>query len=395
MESTINPFCYLDNAATSWPKPAAVLSAMNSFYQDLGVAAERSGSARAGAVDRVIQKCRHQITEILSGDREASVVFGCNGTDVLNMALHGLLREGDHVVATVVEHNSVLRPLEYLRQHCGVTYTLAEADSNGVVCPDSIEQLVESSTRLVCLSHVSNVTGAVQPVQEVGRICRDRELLYLLDAAQSVGHFPVDVGSIGCDLLASSGHKGLLGPLGTGFLYIGNRAAPLLRPLRQGGTGTRSETIKQPDELPYRLETGNLNSAGVMGLSAGIEYISELGWEKVASHETELSNHLIGGLAEIGPVRLIGHQSAHRTGIVSFQVDGIDPSQLAGVLDASFGIQVRAGLHCAPKMHDSLGTLAGGGTVRVSPGMFNTVSDVQNMISAIEQVTSSVRHDGN
>ncbi|MCH2183335.1 MAG: aminotransferase class V-fold PLP-dependent enzyme [Mariniblastus sp.] len=392
MGTTTPPFCYLDNAATSWPKPPAVMAAMNSFYTDLGVAAERSGSARAGTVDRAIQKCRHQIAAMLSAGQESSIVFGYNGTDVLNLALHGLLNRGDHVVASVAEHNSVLRPLEYLQQHSGITYSLAEADGHGVVCPEAVEQLVQSSTRLVCLAHVSNVTGAVQPVLEVGRICREHELLYLVDAAQSVGHFPIDVGEIGCDLLASSGHKGLLGPLGTGFLYLGGRIAPLIRPMRQGGTGTQSETMEHPNELPARLETGNLNSAGIIGLSAGVEHVANLGWQEIANHEREMSHQLIQGLSEIDQVRLVGHRAPQRSGIVSFQVEGMDPGQVAGILDVSFGILVRSGLHCAPRMHASLGTLDGGGTVRVSPGMFNTAQDVQNMISAIQQITVSATY---
>lgn len=392
MDSSKSPFCYMDNAATSWPKPPTVLAAIHSFYSELGVAAERSGSSRAWTVDRAIQKCRHQIAEILSAQRDASIVFGYNGTDVLNLAIHGVLNPGDHVVATVAEHNSVLRPLEYLRQHMGITYSLAECDSQGVVCPDSVEKLVHSRTRLMCLTHVSNVTGAVQPAKELGRICREHDLLYLLDAAQSVGHFPIDVSEVGCDLLAASGHKGLLGPLATGFLFLSERASATIRPLRQGGTGTQSETIESPSELPYRLETGNLNSAGIMGLSAGVGYVSGMGWGPIQDHELKLSRQLIDGLSAIDSVRLIGHQSPRRTGIVSFEIEGTDPNQVASILDSTFGIQVRAGLHCAPKMHESLGTLSRGGTIRVSPGMFNTEQDVQNVVSAIQDITATAKH---
>ena len=389
MDPEKQPFCYMDNAATSWPKPPAVLTAIEAFYNDLGVSAERSGSSRAGKVERAIQTCRHRIASILSASRIDTVVFGFNGTDVLNLALHGVLKTGDHVIATVVDHNSVLRPLEYMKGELGITFSLANCDGSGLVCPESIEQQIQPNTKMVCMSHVSNVTGLIQPACEVGRICRDRDLLFLLDAAQSLGHFPLEVADIQCDLLAASGHKGLLGPLGTGVLWVGDRASDKIAPSRQGGTGTQSETMQHPLELPYRLEAGNLNSAGIMGLSAGLAYLEDVGLGRVQQHDLLLSGHLIDGLVEIDEVDLLGQQSPRRTGIVSFVLDGFEPDQVAAILDASFGIQVRAGLHCAPKMHEALGTFSGGGAIRISPGIFNSEQDVHNVISAVQQIATS------
>ena len=390
MVSKENSFCYLDNAATSWPKPAAVLAAIQSFYGELGVAAERSGSSRAWTVERAIQKCRRQLRELLSAKADDSIIFGFNGTDVLNLAIHGVVERGDHVVATVVEHNSTLRPLEYLREHLGVSVSLAKCDSHGLVDPDAIASLIRSETRLVCLTHVSNVTGVIQPVEAVGQLCREREVLYLVDAAQSLGHVPVDVQQIGCDLLASSGHKGLLGPLGTGVLYIADQVKDSVRPLRQGGTGTQSQTAVQPVEMPYRLESGNLNSGGIMGLSAGLSHVLDTGLERVQRHESELSARLIAAMDEIKNLRLIGCQPKDRTGTVSFQLAGTDPNQVASALDSTFGIQVRAGLHCAPKMHETLGTLLDGGTVRISPGMFNTEQDIDNVVLALREIATNM-----
>ncbi|MCH2180012.1 MAG: aminotransferase class V-fold PLP-dependent enzyme [Mariniblastus sp.] len=390
MVSKENSFCYLDNAATSWPKPPAVVAAIQHFYGELGVAAERSGSSRAWTVERAIQKCRRQVKELLSSGTNDSVIFGFNGTDVLNLAIHGVVQAGDHVVTTVAEHNSTLRPLEYLREHLGISVSLAECDSQGLIDPSEIQSLMRPDTSLVCLSHVSNVTGVVQPVEEIGKICQDREVLYLVDAAQSLGHLPVDVKQIGCDFLTSSGHKGLLGPLGTGVLYIAEEANSSVRPLRQGGTGTQSQTSIQPVEMPYRLESGNLNTGGIMGLSAGLTHVLETGLTCIQRHEATLSEKLTQAMGDLKKIRLIGTEAKQRTGTVSFQLEGADPNQIASVLDSAFGFQVRAGLHCAPKMHESLGTLVDGGTVRISPGLFNTEQDIDDLISALREIATNM-----
>jgi cysteine desulfurase family protein len=380
---------YLDNAATSWPKPPAVVDAITDFYQHHGSAAGRGQSTDAIHVDRSISQVRSRVASMFNANDASQVVFTFNGTDALNMAIRGVLREGDHVITTVLEHNSVLRPLSYLQEIGMIELTIIGIDSAGVVEMDRLEDEIVNNTKLICVSHVSNVLGTIQPIHEIGAFEKPSQCLFLVDGAQSAGHVQVDVQAIGCDLFACSGHKGLFGPLGTGILYVNDRAVEQIEPYRLGGTGSSSELTSQPHEMPFRLESGNLNVAGILGLGAGLEFIESQSISAIGSQLDQLMRHFLNFANQrdgIEVYSLKGEQSG--AGVVSFQIDSMPPSDVANVLDSQFGIQVRAGLHCSPLVHKAIGSDKLGGTVRMSVGHFNTLQEMNAMIEAIIQLTS-------
>lgn len=379
---------YLDNAATSWPKPEAVYRAVDHFQRQLGAPAGRSSYAEASEVERMIRSCRKKIADLIGASDPSRIIFTQNGTDSLNLALHGLLQPGDHVVTTVCEHNSVLRPLRFLSGR-GITTTYVPCDGHGYVDPEAVAKAVTPKTRLIALIHASNVTGSIQPAEAVGRIAAEREVLFLLDAAQSLGHVPINVGSLGCHLLAAPGHKGLLGPLGTGVLYVAPGVEEHLIPIRQGGTGTRSDEDRQPDSLPDRYESGNLNVPGIAGLEAGVTHLRQLGESHVLANSRALVQRLLAGLTGLPGLRLFGPSSgADRVGLVSLNVANYDPQELAAVLDANWRVQSRAGLHCAPRMHAALGT-SPSGTLRLSLGHFTTQEEIDLTIDAFTEICRS------
>ncbi len=377
---------YLDNAATSWPKPEAVYAIVDRYQRELGAPAGRSAYREANEVERLVGDARRRVAQLLHADDPARIVFTSNGTDSLNLALHGLLRPGDHVISSVAEHNSTLRPLRFLHDTRGVQVTLVGCDAAGRVDPDEIRRAIRRETRLIALVHASNVTGALQPVAETGRVAREHGLLYLVDAAQSVGHLPLDVAELHADLLAAPGHKGLLGPLGTGILYFRPGVEEHLAPTRQGGTGTHSDSEEQPATLPDRYESGNHNVPGILGLGAGVAYLQQRGLDEIRRHDQELTGRLIARLSTLAGVTIYGpHDLPNRVGVVSIALAGYDPQELAIMLDSACRIQVRAGLHCAAQMHRALGTAARGGTVRFSLGPFTTAEEIDAAAEALEQ----------
>jgi cysteine desulfurase family protein len=352
----------------------------------LGAPAGRGAYAEAAETERIIGSCRKKIAQLIGASEASRIIFTQNGTDSLNLALHGLLRDGDHVVTSVCEHNSVLRPLRFLAEQRQVSATYVACDSAGLIDPRDIERAITTRTRLIALIHASNVTGAIQPVEEVGKIARERGVHFLVDAAQSLGHEPIDVGQIGCHMLAAPGHKGLLGPLGTGILYVAPGVEEQLLPLRPGGTGTRSDEDVQPSSLPDRYESGNLNVPGIAGLEAGASEILARGLDSIQRQSRELTSRLLDGLRAIPSLTLYGPTTAkQRAGIVSLNLAGYDPQELAPLLDAQWSIQARAGLHCAPRMHAALGT-APSGTLRFSVGLFNTAEQIDAVIAALREV---------
>lgn len=372
------PRIYLDNAATSWPKPPGVVEAIANYVRDNGAPAGRSGYGQAQDAQRIVSDCRRRLAKLVGAEHPRQIALAFNGTDALNMALHGLLRDGGHVVTTDAEHNSVLRPLHFLSRHAGVRVTRVGCDGQGRVDPGEMESALRDDTRLVAVTHVSNVTGAVQPVEQIGAaVGRHGRALLLIDAAQSLGHLPIDAVALGADLIASSGHKGLLGPLGTGLLYVGPRAAESLLPFRQGGTGTNSESEEQPEALPERLESGNLNMVGIVGLAAAIQDLDAATIAQRHERERKLTTLLLEQLADCEAYRLHGPPAdGPRVGVVSLTSESSDPHDLSMLLDASFGVQTRAGLHCAPLMHRGLGTEQSGGTLRISVGPYTTEDEV-------------------
>jgi cysteine desulfurase/selenocysteine lyase len=383
-----DPRIYLDNAATSWPKPEVVYRAVDHYLREVGGPNGRSGYREALEANRIVERARRGVAELIGARDLARVVFGFNGTDMLNLAIHGIVRPGDHVVTTVCEHNSVLRPLRALRETADVTVSYVPCDGQGFVSPEDVRAALRPDTRLVAVVHASNVTGALQPIEEIGKVVRESDAFFLVDAAQSLGHVPIDVGQLEVDLLAAPGHKGLLGPLGTGVLYIRPGVERELQPLRCGGTGSRSEEDRQPEQLPDKYEPGNHNLPGLAGLAAATDFLRTETISEIHAHHTRLTARMLDGLRDVPGLTVHGPQSTtDRTSVVSITVDGYDPQELAAMLDASRRLQCRAGLHCAPRMHEALGTTAGG-TLRLSPGYFTSLEEIDTVIATLAEVSA-------
>jgi cysteine desulfurase family protein len=377
---------YLDNAATSYPKPETVYQALDQFARTSLANPGRAGHKMALAAERALDDARHLLNILFNGEAPERFVFTLNCTDALNMAFKGVLRDGDHVVTTDLEHNSVSRPLRRMELDGRITATRLKADGGGTIDPTDVHRAITPKTRLVALTHASNVLGTVQPVAEVGRIVRERGPLFLVDAAQTAGVVPIDVRAMNIDLLAFPGHKSLMGPTGTGALYAGPRAQ--VRAWREGGTGGDSSSETQPRELPYFLEGGTPNVLGVAGLAAGIKWVREHGIDATRQHETALCERLWRRLDEIGGFVVFGHRDAsRRVGTLSFRSEALPAAELGGILDQAFDVAVRPGLHCAPYIHRSLGTHPEG-TVRVSPGPFNTEQDVDALARALAEIVA-------
>lgn len=373
---------YLDNAATSHPKPEAVLRAVEAALTRYNANPGRSGHDRAIAAGRVVLNTRAALARLLGAGDDMSVVYAFNCTDALNLAIKGSLRLGDHVVATQLEHNSVLRPLWGLAARKRIGLTLVEPRPDGFVDPDDIMNAINPKTALIVCTHASNVTGAIQPVAAIGRLARQKGIRFLIDGAQALGAMPVDVEALCCDLYAFPGHKSLLGPQGTGGLYI--RPGLKLTPQREGGTGSASDSLMQPDELPERYESGTLNLPGIAGLGAGVAHVSPR-LSQIMSHERELTGALLEGLAATeGAVIYSPREEAARAGIVAFNVGDLSSAQTADGL-SRLGFAVRGGLHCAPGAHRALGTLSRG-AVRASVGHANTFEEIDRMIDAVRKL---------
>ncbi|UUO04837.1 cysteine desulfurase [Blastopirellula sp. J2-11] len=378
---------YLDNAATSWPKAPGVVDAMLRHLEHIGAPAGRSGYHEAAVVERAVSETRRQLAYLL-GVREAErVVFTFNGTDSLNTVMHGFLRPGDHVVTSTIEHNSVLRPLAYLASRRGIEVRHAAPDAQGIVSPQAIEEALNEKSRLIVISHASNVTGALQPIEAITEMAHRRGVRVLVDGAQAAGHTPIRLEESGVDFYACSGHKGLLGPLGVGVLYLAPGAEIETESFRQGGTGTLSQHPQQPDTLPDKYESGNPNVTAILGLQAAVEYLRDRTVTAVERQMRERTAQLLEGLAGIPSIDVFGPLSAaDRIGVVSLNVPGFDPHELASYLDSAHHIQVRAGLHCSPLMHQQLGTTDRGGAVRFSVGAFTTAAEIEKVLSALSSL---------
>ncbi len=372
---------YLDNAATSFPKPPEVARAMCGVLQKIGANPGRAGHRMALAAGRVIYECREELARFLDVQDASRLAFCSNCTDALNLAIHGMLRPGDHVIATMLEHNSVLRPLSGLLLGGKISLTLLPPEADGIVSAEQVRSSIKPATRLVVVTHVSNVTGAVQPVREIAQACRAARVPLLVDAAQSAGTLDVRPRALGADLLAMPGHKGLLGPQGTGVLYIGEGMQ--LEPLKQGGTGSLSESMLQPEELPDRFESGTQNLPGIAGLLVGVRFVRSHQRE-IAEHEAELARRAYEGLRNIANVQVYSPPNA---GVISFNVGDLQSGEVAEQLDMA-NIAVRAGLHCAPGAHQHLGTLSIG-AVRVSPGFYNTAQELDTLLRAVSIIARS------
>ena len=377
---------YLDNAATSWPKPPKVIEAVSGHLREFSANPGRAAHRMAANASRIVFDAREVLARLLGVDDSRRIILTKNATEGLNAAIHGLLRPGDHVVTTSMEHNSVMRPLRYRASHHGLEITKVQADSQGRVQPGDIAAAVTPRTRLVVVNHASNVVGTIAPIAEIKTAIGDLPLL--VDAAQTAGAVPLDVSAAGIDLLACTGHKGLLGPQGTGCLYISAGIADRIEPLMQGGTGSNSESDEIPEQLPDHFEAGTVNGTGIAGLGAGVSYLLNRGVENVRDHELELSARLldglkaIPGLTEYGPV-----DPQERTATFSVNLDGLTPSEVGFVLDREYNIAVRVGLHCAPEAHRTIGTFPDG-TVRLGLGAMTTAEEVDEAIAALKQIAT-------
>jgi len=378
---------YLDNAATSWPKPESVYQTMDQFLRTKGGNPGRGSHSMAVAAGEAVKETRMLVARLINAVEINRVIFTLNCTDALNMGLKGLLRPGDHVITSCVGHNSLVRPLRKLERQ-GVRITrLPPSVKLGVVSAQDIERAITEDTKLVVVTHVSNVTGVIQPIEEYGAIARRHNIIFMVDAAQAAGNHPLDVQAGNIDLIAFSGHKGLFGPPGTGALYIGERVN--LDSLREGGTGSHSESEEQPQDLPYKFESGTVNSVGISGLGAGLKYIFSEGLEKIRAHEQSLTGRLIEGLLRIAGVTLYtAKDRARQAAIISFIVEGYDPGEAGTILDQAFDIKVRTGLHCAPAAHKTVGTYPLG-TIRLSPGYFNTAEEINLTLEALRKITKT------
>lgn len=376
---------YFDNAATSFPKPEEVYRKVDHILRDVGGNPGRSGHRMAIAANRVILDSRDSIAKLFNIEDSSRIVFTSGATEALNLGIKGFLRPGDHVITSGVEHNAVARPLKAMEKK-GVECTKVICSPEGFLDPDDLRKAIRPNTRLMVINHASNVTGAINPVREIGAIARERGVKLLVDAAQTAGALPIHIERDNIDMLACAGHKSLFGLQGAGLLYVAPGVS--LEPLKEGGTGSDSENDAMPETLPERFEVGTMNTPGIGGLGEGVEFILKEGVEKIRRHEVELTMRLIGGLSDIKNIKLYGPKDAERRmAVVSFNIEGKDPSDVGFVLDSSFGIMARVGLHCAVDAHRTIGTFPRG-TVRLSPGYFNTTQEVDFVLDSIKRIAS-------
>src|SRR5688572_10667363 len=384
---------YLDNAATSFPKPRAVLDAMVRYANELGASAGRGAYHEAVETGALIHECRRRLNRLFHGERPEHFVFTLNCSDALNLAIKGLAgpEEPGHAICTQIDHNSILRPLHALEERGWLRQMRVGVDSStGLVDPDDIRRAIRPDTRFIAITHASNVTGTVQPIRDIGRIARERGIPFIVDAAQSAGHVPIDVREDHIDLLAAPGHKGLLGPLGTGFLYVRPGVEKILRPLREGGTGSKSEEAIQPDFMPDKYEPGSHNAIGIVGLSEGVRWVAEQTVKRIASHEVELMRAFIEAVNGVEGLTYYGPQGVRdRLGVFSVRIDGYEPHELSAILESHYGILTRSGIHCAPLAHEAIGTCQSGGTTRLSFGPTLTLQDVKSATDALTEIAAS------
>ena len=382
---------YLDNAATSFPKPEPVYQALDRFARTALANPGRAGHRMAVQAEATLDQGRHLLNQFFRGEAPQRWIFTLNGTDALNLAIKGLVQPGDHVVTSDLEHNSVSRPLRALERAGVITLTRLESEA-GYLDPAAVAKALRPETRLVVLTHAANVLGTVQPIEEIARIVRQTDSLLLVDAAQTAGVVPIDLKTTPIDLLAFPGHKALYAPTGVGALYVGPRARP--RPWREGGTGGDSSSEVQPEEYPYFLEGGTPNVLGVAGLIAGIDWVNEQGQETLRRHEIALLTRVVDWVEAEGAAigwRIAGRwdPETHVAPLSLVPPEGLSPSDLGGILDSSFAIAVRPGLHCAPYIHRRLGTFPDG-TIRLSPGPFNTPDHIDALLKALTEITAGV-----
>ena len=378
---------YLDNAATTFPKPREVLERMIDLYAAKGVSPGRGGYDLALEAEELVSAARKRLCQFFGGDDPDRVIFASNATDALNLVIQGAVKPGGHVVSSQLEHNSVLRPLHHLRGKGLIDYDLVPFDAQGFIDPDDVARAIRPETDFVLLTHASNALGTIQPVEAIGSLCRERGIPLIIDTAQSAGVVPINISAWGVSAMAFTGHKSLLGPTGIGGLILSRGFE--VQSTRFGGTGIDSQELTHTQTYPHRLEAGTINFLGVLGLMAGLDYLAAQGMEGILEKERALAQRLWEGLAELGKVKLYGaDRMDRRLGVILANVEGMIPADVAAILDGDFGIATRAGLHCAPLVHQRLGTGRTGG-VRFSLGPFNTSEDIDRVLEAMAKICAT------
>ena len=381
-------YIYLDNASTTFPKAPNVASAMADYITNCGININRGSYSLAYDVEDIIYTTRQRLHTLFNGHDPSHVIFTQNVTMSLNMVIKGLLKAGDHVLVSSMEHNAVMRPLTQLLDE-GITFDTIPCDSTGSIQMDSIEPLIRPNTVALIINHASNVCGTIQPLKSIGPICKAHNLQFIVDAAQTAGVIPIDVKACHIDALCFTGHKGLLGPQGIGGIILTKEMAQTLTPLIAGGTGSFSHLETMPTHMPDAFEAGTLNLPGIIGLNEGLAYIESQGMENIHNHELVLTQSFLEGLQSIDGINIVGKQNIQdRTAVVSITIDGMDPANIAYELESTYHIMTRVGLHCAPRAHQTLGTYPEG-TVRFSFGYANTHKDVESALSALNTIVKS------
>ncbi len=376
---------YLDNAATSFPKPEAVYAFMDQFYRNNGASPGRSGYDLAMETGNLVENTRKLLTNYFNCTDPNRLIFSANSTEALNLAIFGLLKPGDHVITTTLEHNAVLRPLYHQSLYNGIEVTHIPFNETGFVDPQDFIPAFKENTKLVVVNHASNVIGTVQPVKEIGKLCREKGVTFLVDASQTAGKMALDIQDMNIDVIAFTGHKSLLGPTGIGGLYVGENVE--IKHTRAGGTGVKSALRHHPEEYPYRLEYGTLNVIGISGLYAGLKWVLDQGIEKIHHHEMALTEQLRKGLSHIDNVIIYcAEDLENHIGVLSFNVKNFEALDTGTMLDGDYNIACRTGLHCAPLVHEQIGTDKIHGTVRMGFGPFNTKTHVEEAIKAVSEI---------
>ena len=377
---------YLDNAATTFPKPEAVYNAMMDCMKNYCANPGRAGHKLAMKAAREIYDTRENIAKLFNIDNPMNIVFTNNATDSLNLAIKGVVNKGDHIITTSMEHNSVIRPIKALEK-VGVENTIVQCDDQGFLNIDDLEKSIKPNTKLIVTTHASNVCGTLIDIKSISEIANKHNILYLIDASQTVGVYDIDLKDIKADMLAAPGHKGLLGPQGTGILYI--REGLNIGILKEGGTGSRSEDLFQPDLLPDKYESGTHNTPGIVGLNEGVKFIFKEGIDKIKEHEEELCKYMLERLEEVPNIKIYGPKDANkRASVISINIGNMDSGEITFLLDSEYNIATRSGIHCAPLAHKTLGTLEQG-AVRFSIGYFNTKEEIDKAINALKEIAKN------
>lgn len=383
---------YFDNAATSFPKPGNVAQNVYDYIENIGGNPGRSGHKRSFMAGDIVFNAREKIAELFGLSNPMRVAFTLNATDALNFLISGFIKKGDHVITTSMEHNSTIRPLKALESKRGIELSVIETDSRGYLSGESVKNEIKNNTTTLVINHASNICGTVQPLAEIGSICKEKGITMIADCAQSAGIVDIDMQKMNIDLLAFAGHKGLYGPTGTGgMVFADTFDHTRLSPLRYGGTGSFSDKIIQPDFLPDKYESGTPNVAGISGLLAGLEFIENLPEKSgtIRKHKNDLVSYMFSQCNNIKGFRFLNEEDTVETGVVSFNIENMTSSEVAGILEEEYNIMCRAGLHCAPLAHETMGSFPSG-TVRFSFGYFNTREEVETAVEALACIAGKV-----